>query len=75
MRDTGRGIPGPERERVFQPFTTGSDGGVGLGLSLVRRLAQELDWTLEVDDAPGGGAELRIVVPAARRAALVEVDA
>ena len=65
VRDTGPGIPKAERERVFQPFTSSSDGGVGLGLSLVRRLADELGWRLEVDDAPGGGAELRITVPAA----------
>jgi len=64
VRDTGPGIPQAERERIFQPFTTTSDGGVGLGLSLVRRLADELGWTLEVDDAPHGGAELRVTVPA-----------
>lgn len=75
VRDDGPGIPPPERERVFQPFTSNSDGGVGLGLSLVRRIADELGWTLEVDDAPGGGAELRVSVPAATAQALVEARA
>ena len=72
VRDTGRGIAPADRERVFQPFTSDSEGGVGLGLSVVRRIADELDWTLEVDDAPGGGAELRITVPAVRSIPLTE---
>ena len=70
VRDSGAGIPRAERERVFEPFVTATGGGVGLGLSMVRRLADERGWTLEVDDAPGGGAEIRIVVPAARAAAV-----
>lgn len=65
VRDSGPGIPRGERERLFEPFVTSSGGGVGLGLSLVRRIADERGWTLEVDDAPGGGAEFRVVVPAA----------
>lgn len=69
VRDSGRGIAAAERGRIFQPFTTSSEGGLGLGLSLVRRLADELGWRLEVDDAPGGGAELRIMVPSARAVA------
>ena len=60
---------------MFQPFTSNSDGGLGLGLSLVRRIADELGWTLEVDDAPGGGAELRVGVPAVARPALAEARA
>jgi signal transduction histidine kinase len=75
VRDSGHGIAPADRERVFQPFTSNSDGGVGLGLSVVRRLADELGWTLEVDDAPGGGAELRITVPAANAAPVVEAHA
>lgn len=72
VRDSGSGIPRAERERVFEPFVTATGGGVGLGLGMVRRLADELGWSLEVDDAPGGGAEFRIVVPAARTAPIAQ---
>ena len=65
VRDDGPGIPASERATLFQPFNSRSDGGLGLGLSLVRRIADEAGWQLEVDDAPGGGAELRIVLPRA----------
>jgi len=63
--DQGPGVPGEERERIFEPFQSGRAGGTGLGLSVVRRLARELEWGVEVDDAPGGGAEFRLHVPLA----------
>jgi signal transduction histidine kinase len=40
--DAGPGVPGPERERVFEPFyrRPGSAQGAGLGLALVRQIAR-----------------------------------
>lgn len=64
VSDTGPGIPPGERARIFEPFHTMGMDGTGLGLSVVRRLASELGWCLEVSSAPGGGAELVIHVPA-----------
>jgi signal transduction histidine kinase len=60
VRDQGPGVPAAERASIFEPFHTGSAGGTGLGLSVVRRLARELAWELSVDDAPDGGAVFRI---------------
>jgi signal transduction histidine kinase len=67
VRDTGPGVPAEERERIFEPFHTASVDGTGLGLSVVRRIARELDWRLTVVDAPGGGAEFRIGIEPSRR--------
>jgi signal transduction histidine kinase len=64
VSDTGPGVPASERARIFEPFYTASVDGTGLGLSVVRRVARELGWHLEVADAPGGGAEFIIRVPA-----------
>lgn len=64
VSDQGPGVPVADRDRIFEPFHTGSAGGTGLGLSVVRRLARELDWGLAVDDAPDGGALFRIRIPA-----------
>jgi CubicO group peptidase (beta-lactamase class C family)/signal transduction histidine kinase len=64
VRDTGPGVPREQRERIWEPFHSGGDG-TGLGLAVVRRLAREEGWTVDVDDAPGGGAEFRIHLPAA----------
>ena len=64
VRDGGAGIPAAERDRIFEPFHSAGTDGSGLGLSVVRRIARERDWTVQVDDAPGGGAEFRVEVPA-----------
>jgi signal transduction histidine kinase len=69
--DDGPGIPEEDRERVFERFTRldahrardGATGGAGLGLSLVRRIAQLHDGTASVDDAPLGGARLVVDLP------------
>jgi signal transduction histidine kinase len=69
--DDGPGIPEEERERVFERFTRldahrardGATGGAGLGLSLVRRIAQLHHGTASVDDAPLGGARLVLDLP------------
>lgn len=63
IRDSGPGIPSADRERIFQPFYTTRAEGTGLGLSVVRHIAREEGWSITVADAPGGGAEFRLVIP------------
>jgi PAS domain S-box-containing protein len=67
VRDQGRGIAPDMREKIFEPFMTTktkiTTGGMGLGLSLVRRSVQAMGGLIEVDDAPGGGAEFRLRLP------------
>ena len=52
VRDTGIGIPDAWRERVFEPFRavdssdTRSTGGIGLGLTIARKLAREVGGEL-----------------------------
>ena len=66
--DTGPGIPEAERERLGQPYERGASGavaeGTGLGLALVRALADLHGGALSFHDAPGGGALVRIELPA-----------
>jgi hypothetical protein len=40
VKDTGAGVPAAESERIFEPFVTTRPDGVGLGLSLVREIAE-----------------------------------
>jgi signal transduction histidine kinase len=63
VRDQGPGVPASERARVFEPLFSGT-GGTGLGLAIVRRIAQVHGWSVAVGDAPGGGAEFKVGVPA-----------
>lgn len=64
VTDQGPGVARSERERIFEPLYS-LGGGTGLGLAVVRRIATEAGWEVEVGDAPGGGAEFRLRVPPA----------
>jgi signal transduction histidine kinase len=68
VRDRGPGVPDEIRERVFEPFFTTKaatlrTGGMGLGLSLVRRSVQALGGLVEIHDRPGGGTEFVVRLP------------
>lgn len=72
VSDTGPGIPAGERARVFDEFYRVNDGdgqpGLGLGLSIVRRLVDRLGCRLEIDytdAAAQRGATLTVHVPRA----------
>ena len=56
--DRGRGVPYEEREIIFERFHRADrrSGGSGLGLSIVRRVAEAHGGKVSVEDAPGGGA-------------------
>ncbi len=70
VRDMGPGVPRDRRDRIFEPFVATrasqlSTGGMGLGLSLVRRALDAAGGSIEVADADGGGAEFIVLVPLA----------
>jgi len=66
VADTGEGIPVDVQARVFDDFYTTKDGGSGLGLSIVRRLASDFGGRIAVASAPGAGSRFTVTLPAAR---------
>jgi signal transduction histidine kinase len=68
VRDTGEGIPADRLHSIFDPFTqinptlARSAGGLGVGLSLVKRIVEMHGGTVEAH-SDGGGAELTIRLP------------
>lgn len=62
VEDDGPGIPPDERERIFEPFyrLRPSATGSGLGLSLVKEVIARHDGRVDILDAPGGGAIVRV---------------
>ncbi len=67
VSDQGNGIPEEIGDRIFEPFfsTKGntSSGGLGLGLSVSRSLAQAMNGSIEYKSDPGKGTEFKIAWP------------
>ena len=73
VRDNGVGIAAKDLERIFEPFTQTdsargqSGGGLGLGLSVVRRVVGLHGGRIEARSAgPGGGSEFTVRLPTVR---------
>jgi nitrogen fixation/metabolism regulation signal transduction histidine kinase len=65
--DNGPGFQGGLLEQAFDPYVTSKPKGTGLGLAIVRRIVEEHGGQVEVDNAPQGGARVRITLPATAR--------
>lgn len=69
IKDTGIGIPEEAKDRIFDPFyTVSSDrsrarGGTGLGLSLVRRLAEKQHGTVQLMHSGPEGSAFAVTLP------------
>lgn len=70
VEDTGAGIPEEQQARIFEPFYRGDaaraveTGGIGLGLSIARLVAEAHSGTLTVSSAVGTGTTFRLTIPA-----------
>lgn len=66
--DHGPGIRMSERERIFTPFFTTKQGGMGLGLSVVEHIVMQHGGDIAIEDTPGGGARFLLWFPVNVRA-------
>ena len=68
VNDHGPGVPSDQRERIFQPFyrlpgASEREGGVGLGLALVKSITERHGGSVRCEDRPGGGASFVVELP------------
>ena len=69
VKDTGIGIPDKWQHEIFEPFRavdssdTRSEGGIGLGLTIARKLAREIGGDLELEYSTHRGSSFRLTVP------------
>ena len=65
IEDNGPGIPPDKVARIFEPFYTDKERGVGMGLAICMRLVNAHDGTIQVSSRPGGGTTMTVRIPAA----------
>ena len=64
ISDTGCGLGGVDRGRLFEPFWTSKEKGSGLGLAMSRRIVEDMGGTIALEDRHGSqGARAVIVLP------------
>ena len=64
VSDTGHGIPEDIRHKIFLPFYTTKQKGIGLGLAIVQKIIISHSGSIEVESKEGEGTTFRIILPA-----------
>ncbi len=66
IADEGQGIPEATRDKLFTPFFTTKDRGLGLGLALCHRIVEEHKGAIQVTSEPGRGTAVSCFLPIAK---------
>ncbi|MEQ8503838.1 MAG: PAS domain-containing sensor histidine kinase [Rhodospirillales bacterium] len=61
VEDNGIGLPQEGRDRLTEPYVTTRTKGTGLGLAIVRKIMEDHQGDLRLEDRPGGGARISLV--------------
>jgi signal transduction histidine kinase len=67
VADTGHGLPAYLGERIFEPFVTTKETGVGLGLSICKRIVEAHGGQIAAANRPAGGALFTVRLPLSRQ--------
>ncbi len=63
IADNGPGFPAELLPRIFEPYVTTKARGTGLGLPIVKKIVEEHSGSIEISNAPEGGARIDIRLP------------
>jgi signal transduction histidine kinase len=61
--DRGRGLPGGDPERLFDPFFSTKSRGSGVGLAVARRFTEAVGGSLKIENREGGGVRALLMLP------------
>jgi signal transduction histidine kinase/putative methionine-R-sulfoxide reductase with GAF domain len=63
IQDSGVGIPLENVDKLFDPFFSTKEGGIGLGLSIAHRIIDQHHGKIEVESNPGRGTRFTLLLP------------
>ncbi len=63
IKDSGMGIPSEDMDKLFDPFFSTKEGGMGLGLSIAHRIVDQHHGKIEVESTSGKGTLFTLWLP------------
>jgi two-component system, NtrC family, nitrogen regulation sensor histidine kinase NtrY len=66
IQDNGIGFPRENKDMLIEPYVTKKEKGTGLGLSIVKKIVEDHEGELLLEDAPLCGALVKITFPLGR---------
>jgi signal transduction histidine kinase len=63
IADSGKGMTEEQKERIFEPFYSGFEGGQGIGMAVVHRIVDDYKGEIKIDSEPNKGTEVIITLP------------
>jgi signal transduction histidine kinase len=63
ISDNGKGVKPEDLEKIFEPFFSTKQDGLGLGLPMTRRVMEEHGGKVELHSVFGEGSEVRLTLP------------
>jgi signal transduction histidine kinase len=67
VSDTGRGLPAGLGQRIFEPFVSTKETGLGLGLSISKRIVETHEGEIHAANRPEGGSVFTVRLPCLNR--------
>jgi signal transduction histidine kinase len=67
IADTGHGISEDEVKKIFEPFYTTKEQGLGLGMPYAKKIIEQHGGTISLNSRPGEGTTISIALPAAEQ--------
>ena len=67
VNDDGPGITEEDKSKVFEPFFTRRQEGIGLGLTVVQQIVNTHHGRVYIADSPWGGASFKIILPVVQK--------
>jgi len=67
IADTGSGISEEEAKKIFEPFYTTKEQGLGLGMPYSKKIIDQHGGTISLDSRPGEGTTISIALPAGKK--------
>ncbi|MCI0469819.1 MAG: ATP-binding protein, partial [Nitrospirae bacterium] len=62
-KDSGIGVSNDNIDKIFEPFFSAKQNGLGLGLPIAKRIIEEHGGRIELKSAEGEGTEVRLTLP------------